>query len=55
MYEKCFYFLLNSSLGKNGVSEEIEAYYLQHRPALQQVFSPHLFICIQKIFSATPI
>ena len=33
---------------KNGVSEKINAHLPQHHPALQQLFSPHLFNFIQK-------
>ena len=51
MYEKCFYLLLYKFdfLKKNGVSEKIKAYLPQQPPALQQLFSPHLFNFIQKI------
>ena len=33
---------------KNGVSEKINVHLPQHHPALQQLFSPHLFNFIQK-------
>ena len=56
MYDKCFYFLLNSRFfNKNGVSEKIKAYFLQYLPALSQLFSPHLFNFIQKTFSLNHI
>ena len=41
-------------LWKNGISENIKAHLAQHPPALQQLFSPHLFNFIQKIVSPTP-
>ena len=43
---KYYYFLLNSSY--SGVSEKIKAHLSQHSPALQQLFSPHLFNFIQR-------
>ena len=45
MCEKCFHFLLYKFkfLWKNGVSEKIKAHLPQKPPALQQLFSPHLF------------
>ena len=50
MHQKCFYFLLYKFrfLWKNGVSEKIKANLLHQLPALQQLFSPHLFNFIQK-------
>ena len=41
-------------LWKNGVSEKIKVHLPQHPPALQKLFSPHLFNFIQKIVSPIP-
>ena len=41
-------------LCKNVVSEKVKAYLLQHPPALQQFFNPHLFHFIQKNVSPPP-
>ena len=46
MYEKCFYFLLNS-----GFSEKmtfLRKLKPQHPPALEQLFRPHIFNFLQK-------
>ena len=40
---------------KNGILVKIKAHLPQHPPALQQLFSPHLFNFIQKIGSPTSI
>ena len=40
---------------KNGFYKKIKAPLPQHPSALQQLFSPHLFNFIQKIFRPTPI
>ena len=42
-------------LWKNGVSEKIKANLPQQPPALQQLFSPHLFYFIQQIVRPIPI
>ena len=38
-----FYYINSSFSSKNGVSEKIKAHLPQKPPALQQLFSPHLF------------
>ena len=57
MYEKCFYFLLNSSFSREKVflRKLRENHLPQHPQALQQLFSPFLFNFIQKNFGSTPI
>ena len=57
MYEKCFYFLLNSSFSRKKVflRKLRENHLPQHPQALQPLFSPYLFNFIQKIFGPTPI
>ena len=44
-------FIKFTFLWKNGVSEKIKGYLLQHTPALQQLFIPYLFNFIQKTVS----
>ena len=41
-------FIKSKFLWKNGVSAKIKAHLPQQPPALQQLFSPHLFNFIQK-------
>ena len=58
IYEKCFYFLLNSSfLGKMVFLGKLKL--IPSAPplplALQKLFSPHLFNFIQKMFGLIPI
>ena len=52
MIAKCirnvFTFYKFKFLWKNGVSEKIKAHLPQQPPALQQLFSPHLFNFIRK-------
>ena len=49
MYEKCFYFLLNSSFsGKMVFLRKLKLIYPSNSPALQQLFSPHLFNFFKK-------
>ena len=55
VWEMFLLFIKFKFLWKNGVSEKIKAHSLQHRPALEQLFSPHLLNFIQKIVSPTPI
>ena len=53
---RTFLLLINFKfLWKKGVSEKIKARLPQHPQALQQLFSPHFFHFIQKIFSLLPI
>ena len=57
MYEKYFYFLLNSSFSREKVFlRKLRGNHLpQHPQALKQLFSPFLFNFIQKNFGSTPI
>ena len=48
MYEKCFYFLLNSDFSGKSVS------FTPVSPPALQLFNPHLFNFIQKTDSPTP-
>ena len=41
-------------LWKKGVSEKIKARLLQHRPALQQFFSPIFLILFKKLLAPPP-
>ena len=54
VWEMFLLFIKLKFLWKNGVSEKIEAHLPQHSPALQQLFSPHIFNFIQKNISPHP-